>query len=178
MEPQKTKAQKEIKDNPINQDVAKGIYKFITPEEIDNAIKGHLARVKEIKNNSALPWDADLLLLRNSVIIEYICHQGLSNYNTARQICDRWGIAWTTAKRWITEALHSLTEHATENIEDAKRKHIERIEHILQDALECGNNDTALKAIDHLAKVMGFNSESKNVKLTGGDEPIKFDFGE
>ena len=118
------------------------------------------------------------MLIRNSIIVEYICRQGLSNYNCALQISNRWGIAVKTAQAWIRDAMSCLAEHATTDFDMLKQKHIERLEDILESALNNGSNEVALKSLDQLSKILGLNVDKKDVKLSGGDEPIKFDFGE
>ena len=95
--------QQQIKDKPFDEDIVKGIYKFITSEEADNAIKGQLEEFRKSPNRH--PWPASLLLIRNSIILEYICTQGLSNYQTACQISVRWGISVGTAQQWTGQAL-------------------------------------------------------------------------
>lgn len=148
----------------------KGIYKFLTPEEIDTMIKAHLDEVKRTHQHQ---WQQDELLIRNAVILEYICVQGLSNRQTALQISDRWQISIHTATEWVKSALNTLGEHVTPNIEDARNKHLERLEAILQDALDRSATDTALKAMDQISKILGLNSEKKEVNV---NETISFDF--
>jgi len=165
--------QEKLRDKPVDLD----IYKFITPDEADNAIKAHIEDARKCRSNGH-PWPSDLLLIRNSIIVEYICRQGLSNYNCALQISSRWGIAVKTAQAWIREAMSCLAEYAETDLEKLRQKHIERLEDILEDALNNGSNDVALKSLDQLSKILGLNVDKKDVKLSGGDEPIKFDFGE
>lgn len=165
--------QEKLRDKPVDLD----IYKFITPEEADVAIKAQIEEGRKNRTN-AHPWPQDLLLIRNSIIVEYICRQGLSNYNCALQISSRWGIAVKTAQAWIRDAMSCLAEHATTDFDALRQKHIERLEDILESALNNGSNDVALKSLDQLSKILGLNVDKKDVKLSGGDEPIKFDFGE
>ena len=165
--------QEEIKNKPFDEDIVKGIYKFITPQEADNAIKGQLDEFRKSPNRH--PWPASLLLIRNSIILEYICTMGLSNYQTACQISDRWGISVGTAQQWTGQALKALALHADENLEDARTKHLERLESILKTALENGSNDTALKVTDQIAKVLGIYSEKKDINVKA-EENITFEF--
>lgn len=163
-----TEERKELAKKPVDL----GIYKFLTAEDIDVAIKGQLEKSRSYAR--PIPWPVDLLLIRNSVIIEYIAKQGLSVYECTRQISDRFDIAIPTAKLWIKEALHSLSEFAIENIEDSKKTHIERLESILQESLDRGCSDVALKCLDQLAKINGLYTEKKEIKVEG--ENITFEF--
>ena len=164
-----SKNQKELGDQVRTED---NIYKFMTPEEIDTMVKAHL---DSCRRSHAHPWDKSQLLIRNAVILEYICSQGLSNRQTAYQISDRWGISVDTAIEWIKSALETLAQHATPNIEDARQKHLERLESILQDSLDRCASDTALKAMDQIAKILGLNSEKKDINVKA-EETIKFEF--
>ena len=162
-----SKNQKELVGEEV---LDKGIYKFLTPEEVDNMIKGHMDAVRKTHQ---CKWQKDELLIRNAVILEYICTQGLSNRQTALQISDRWQISEHTAIEWVKSALQTLGEHVTDNIEDQRNKHLERLESILQDALDRSASDTALKAMDQIAKVLGLNSEKREVNV---NETINFEF--
>lgn len=171
----KSQKEKAAKTKPVDLDIVKGVYKFITPEEIDGMIQAHMSQVRKTHQ---WKWDEDTLLLRNSVILEYICSQGLSNRRTAEQISSRWGISMDAARDWVKNALSTLAEYGQENIEDLRQKHLERLEAILEQSMADNAKDSALKAADQIAKLLGLNTDTTKVKLSGGDEPIKFDFGE
>ena len=102
------------------EDINKGIYRFISPEEADELIKAKLAQFsrKGGKASSAVKWTEGELQLRHSVILEYICEQGLSRENTAKQISDRWSVGLNTARRYVKEAVASLTKDFDEYTEE------------------------------------------------------------
>ena len=166
------KSSKNVKEKTADKPVDLGIFKFVTPEDIDGMIKAHMDRVRETHQ---CPWDKDTLLLRNSVILQYICEQGLSNRRTAEQISARWNISMDAAIDWVKSALETLAAHTTENIEDLRKKHIERLENMMEQALNDGAKDAALKCSDQIAKTLGLYSERKDINVKG-ETTITFEF--
>lgn len=163
----KTEKKKELID---------GVFRFLSPDEVDALIRSKIAQTAKHKGRSAhAKWTESEMQARDSVIIEYICHQGLSRAETAKQISDRWGIHLHTAERYIREAVEHLVRDYDEYTEEVRKVHLERLEKILQEALDRDNLDTALKVMDQISKVQGLYLERKEV--TVNDIPISFKFG-
>lgn len=150
---------------------------FSKPDIIDGIIKARLATfpVKGGKTSSkSTTWLEEELELMDSVILEYITAQGLSREKTAQQIAERWGVSIRTARRYVSESIKRFAE-SNSSSEHSRELWLERCESILQDAIESRQKDTALKALDLLAKSMGLYKETKDINVSG-DGSIKFDF--
>lgn len=151
---------------------------FSAPSEIDAVIKARLATFcKKGGKNPATRWPEDELELRNAVILDYIAAQGLSREQTAQQIAARWGITPGTGRNYVTRAVQDFAKKYTQSDEaEANRKlYIERLESVLQTALERGSLDSSLRALEIYGKAMGFFLERKDVSLSG-DTTFTFDF--
>ena len=171
-------AKKEMKirlDQATLDDIAKGVYRFITPEQVDELIKSKIAQFakKGGKTSTSIKWTEGELNLRHSVILEYICEQGLSREATAKQISERWGVYISTARRYVSEAVSSLTKDFDEYVDDVRKTHIERLESLLQKSLEENRQETALKVLDQLAKINGLYEQKIDLNA---NTTVTFDF--
>lgn len=150
---------------------------FDEPEKIDAIINTRLASFSQKgahSNNNV--WPEEELELRDAVILQYITEQGLSRFRTAQQIRQRWDIAKTTSERWVKEAIDRFSKTFTEEDKEKMRQtFIERIETILQSAIDDNAKDAALKALDLYGKTFGFFKDKTDVNLSG-DNTIHFDF--
>lgn len=163
-------------DKGIKEDLGNGVYRFVSPQEADDIITSKMKTFA--RNNykgSNVKWTEGELNLRHSIILEYICHQGLSREETARQISDRWSVNISTARRYVREAVESLTRDYDNYTEEVRKMHLERLESMLQDCQERGLMDQALKIMDQIAKVQGMYLERKQVDLNN-DTTITFNF--
>lgn len=152
---------------------------FDRPEQIDAVINAKLQLMprKNGKGNSiANAWSDDEMELRNAVIMQYICEQGLSRERTAQQLTNRWDIAIGTARNWVKKAIDDFSSsYAEEDQEKNRKMWLERCEQILQDAIDSRDKQSALKALDLMGKSMGIYTEKKQLDVEG-DVDIKFDF--
>lgn len=152
---------------------------FSRPEDIDTFIKTKIASFPQKNGKSSTHknnWEKEELELRDAVIMEYICKQGLSKNATAQQIMDRWGIAMQTAYKYVADAVKRFSKNfADENVEDQRRVWLERCEQILQDAIDSRDKTNAIKALDLIGKSMGIYQQKQNIDLSG-EADIKFDF--
>lgn len=152
---------------------------FDRPENIDAVINAKLALMPAKKgkgNSKANAWTPEELELRNAVIMQYICEQGLSRERTAQQISSRWDITLGTARAWVSRAIDEFAKtYAEENQENNRKMWLERCEQILQEALDTGDKSSALKALDLIGKSMGIYAEKKDVNVQG-DVDINFKF--
>lgn len=152
---------------------------FDRPEQIDAVINTKLAQMprKNGKANSkANAWSKEEIELRNAVIMQYICEQGLSKERTAQQLTNRWDITIDTARDYVKRAVNDFANSFTdEDAEEQRRMWLERCEQILQDAIDSRDKASALKALDLIGKSMGIYAEKKDLNVQG-DVDIKFDF--
>lgn len=150
---------------------------FSEPEKIDAIINTRLQQFprKGAKQNSRnVGWTEEELQLIDNVIFDYICKQGLSRESTAQQISSRWDVTLQTARRYVKEAIERFANSFDDDNEKLRKVWMERCETILTDAIESRQKDSALKALDLMAKSMGLYKD--NINIGGGDTPIKFDF--
>lgn len=157
----------------------KSISIFDRPEQIDAVINAKLAAMPANggkANSKKNAWTPEELELRNAVIMQYICEQGLSKERTAQQLTNRWNIAMKTARNYVKMAIDAFTSSYTEEDQEKQRQMwLERCEQILQDAIDSRDKQSALKALDLMGKSMGIYNEKKDVNVNG-DVDIKFDF--
>lgn len=144
----------------------------LNDEEIDVLIKKELSNQTKNGGNRR-GWNERIEKLRHTVVIAYI-RKGYSKKQTIDALCDRWDICDTTAYNYYNAALEYLGELNTgEDIGKVKQKQTERIEGMLQLALERGNYTNAARAMDMLNKINGLYTENQNITVDGD---IKFEF--
>lgn len=150
-------------------------FTFKHPEEIDAAILAHINSMPRNggKNTKNQTWDGELLELRNMVVYDYI-RQGLTYRRCCEEIANRWNISMKTAEKYYKEAMNSLVVESEEVVDEARKIAIERITGIIEDCINRGLYDQALRAQDQLNKINALYTEKKEVEVTG----LKFDFGE
>lgn len=152
---------------------------FDKPELIDALINDKLDKMpaKNGKANSIQnKWKPEELELRDAVILQYICDQGLSRERAAQQIFSRWHISLGTARNWIHDAIERFAKaYNDEDGEEQRRTWLARCEQILQDAIDTGDKANALKALDLMGKSMGIYQEKKDINLDG-QASITFEF--
>lgn len=152
---------------------------FSNPEEIDSLINSRLKQFPRKGGKSCskhVSWSEAEIQIVDSVIWDYMAKQGLSREATAQQIYSRWDISLSTARKWIMDSIKRIANTYTkEEQEEVRRVWLERCESILQDAISTRDTQSALKALDLMAKSLGLYKETKdiNVDVDGG---ISFDF--
>ena len=158
---------------------ASNITIFDRPEQIDAVINAKLALMPATggkANSKKGAWTPEEMELRNAVIMQYICEQGLSRERTAQQIFNRWNIALGTARNWVKAAIDSFAKTYAEEAQENNRKMwLERVEQILQDAIDSRDKQSALKAMDMMGKAYGIYTEKKDINIEG-NATISFDF--
>lgn len=168
--------------NKINKELTptkySDVFEFLDPDEVDVMIKTKLNNFAKIggARSANHSWSEEELIIRNAVVLDYICKQGLSKYETAKQLVIRWGINISTADRYVKMAIDSLARFSDEDMKAARDAYIEQLDNIINTAIEQNRLDTALKALKQKAETQGLVVEQKEVKIT--DIPIKFKFGQ
>lgn len=150
---------------------------FDEPEKIDAIINTRLQQfTTKGGHNTKNVWPDEEIELRDAVILQYITEQGLSRLKTAQQIMERWDISLSTAKKWVKEAIDRFCNSFDEtDKEKLKKMFVERIETILQSAIDDNSRDSALKALDLYGKTFGFFKDNKEINLNA-EGNISFDF--
>lgn len=112
------------------------------------------------------------------IVIRYIhelMKRGFSKNEMVHYIREKTNFKLDTIYRWINIAYDALTADMDESIEQTRAITKERLEKILQDALETNNYNIALKTTEQLNKINGLYQEKVEVKA---DTTISFDFNE
>lgn len=150
---------------------------FSTPEDIDKHIRKGLAN-QNAKGGSKVCWTKDEIEIMDFVIMEYLTVNMLSPVRTAYQLVDRWGMCYGVARKHVADAQKRwMKKHIPETEELMKTKFTEQLNTILQEAQEAGDRQSAIKALDMLAKTAGFYNDKKDLKVSM-EGPIRFDFGQ
>jgi len=144
---------------------------YATPEEIDQLMK---SRIRCKKKGNLPLWTEDEIEIRDGVIWEYIGRQGLSREETARQLTERWDIYISTARRYVAEAISRMANKFQDEEKEIRNIMNERLETIIQDAMEHQDRQSAIRAIETLSKLYGLSTEKKEITLK--DTNITFDF--
>ncbi len=154
---------------------------FSEPEKIDMVIKSRLAQFSTKggkQKNDAVKWTEEEIELRNAVIIDYLTVDCLSREQTARQIADRWDISMATARKYVKQAVVDFCDGVVEESESILKKMFEeKLQSILQDAVDAKDRQSALRALDIYAKTTGMYKDKTDVNLSV-DGSLKFDFGD
>ena len=153
-----------------------GIYQFLSPEDADRIIIQRINSTPKKGGNRNGKWTPAELAIRDNVILEYICKQGLSRAECAKQISDRWQVCIDTAGRYIRDAFERLVQDNEKVKIDAREKQLERLENMLERAIEDGVYDAQLKILDQINKINGLYTEKKDIKIE--NDNITFKFGE
>lgn len=112
------------------------------------------------------------------IVIRYIhelMKRGFSKNEMVHYIREKTNFKLDTIYRWINIAYDALTADMDESIEQTRAITKERLEKILQDALETNNYNIALKTTEQLNKINGLYENKVEVKA---DTTISFDFNE
>lgn len=157
-----------------------GVFRFMTPEEIDGRIKAIIRSNHRVKregarcSNRKSTWTEVDIMIRNQVIFDYV-GQGLSRRRILEQLMARWECARTTADRYYVEAMDSLKKDSKEAIDTFKAKQLSRLEDIMSYAFENNDLGSYLKACDQYNKITGIYREDEIASM---DTVIRFKFGD
>lgn len=151
----------------------KGVFKYLTPEEIDKAMIARINDHRNIKGERNKEWQEDELMMRRQVIIDYMA-QGLSRRRIVEHLCDRWQIALRTADIYYVDAIRFLAKDSEEFVDYNREKMVERLEYIMTEALDTGNYREAVMACAELDKILGLQSETKKVEIKELQTTFKF----
>lgn len=153
---------------------------FSTPEQIDAVITSRISQFSRKgggQKNDLVKWTDEEIELRDAVIIDYLTADCLSREKTAQQISSRWNITMATARKYVKEAVIHFCDNVVEENEEIRKKMFdEKLQSILQDAIDAKDRQSSLRALDIYAKTTGMYKDKTDVNLTV-DGGISFDFG-
>lgn len=163
----------------LNQNLIDGVYCFLSPEEIDEIMKSRINQfIKRGTKNHKNKWSAGEILMRNAVVYDYICRQGLSRPETSRQLSARWDCSVKTTDRYVRMAMDDLVKDYDGVQNSAREVHLERLNNLLEKTLERNQIDSAIKVLDQIAKVEGLYSPQKQEVSIESTPQINFKFGD
>ena len=150
-----------------------GIFKYLTPEEIDKAMIARINEHRNIPGHKNKEWQEDELMMRRQVILDYM-GQGLSRRRIVEHLCDRWGINTRTAYVYYTDAIRFLAKDSEKFVEFNRDKMIERLEYICTEAIDTGNYREAVMACAEMNKILGLSQETKKIEIKELQTTFKF----
>lgn len=148
-------------------------YFNMTDDEVDSII---LPIIEDCKNNvqkkGKIKWTEPLLNLRNSVIFDLMFKRGYSKRKTIDTLMFRWQICEQRCYIYINEAMDALKATYQDDIEDVRKKQLEKLQRLYDDAIEHNDRKSALSALDQINKLNGIYNEQKTITI----QDIKFEF--
>ena len=133
----------------------------LKPDTVDILVD-YYQNTEKLGNGTA--WNDEMKVLRNSYCLSLITQRGFTKAYARNYIQRQFGVSTPTANRWINEALGTLVVmHTPEEKEQMASLLNERLEEIYSRAMEGNRLETAIKAIESQAKIMGlYNADTTN----------------
>lgn len=148
-------------------------YFNMTDEEVDAVIIPVIEDCKAKKQkNGKITWTEPLLNLRNSAIFDLMFKRGYSKAKTIQTLQSRWQISNQRCYIYIDEAMDALRETYNDDLEDFRKKQLEKLQQLYDDALSHNKQKEALMAMEQINKLKGLYEEKQTITVN----EIKFDF--
>lgn len=148
-------------------------YSNMTDEEVDAVIIPVIEDCKRnAQKNGKITWTEPLLNLRNSVIFDLMFKRGYSKAKTIQTLQSRWQIANQRCYIYINDAMDALRETYQDDLEDVRKKQLEKLQQLYDDALLHNKHKEAIQALDQINKLKGLYEEKQTITL----QEVKFDF--
>lgn len=145
----------------------------MTDEEVDAVLIPVIEDCKAKKQkNGKITWTEPLLALRNSVIFDLMFKRGYSKAKTIQTLQSRWQISNQRCYIYIDAAMDALRETYQDDLEDVRKKQIEKLQQLYDDALEHNKHKEAIMALDQINKLKGMYEEKQTITVN----EIKFEF--
>lgn len=130
--------------------------------------------VKKSKHHRSHSYQAELRAQR--IYISELLRKGWSNRTIVVHLCEKYGINEDTANLHIKQAIEWLaTYNDGEWMKDIRSVQMERLEGLLEEAVENHNIATANKILDTINKLYGLYEVKQKVEITSNE--IQFKFG-
>lgn len=145
-------------------------------DAITEILKNKIDKCRHLDGNTKIaPWTDSMLELRNMVCMEYM-RQGYSKQKCIEKIQSRLGVSQPTAKNYYDTAINHLLEDGEEIRNEARKKSLERLNQVAEEAMKSGNLKIALSAYDQINKIEGLYTQKQEIKID--DIETVFKFGE
>lgn len=148
-------------------------YANMSDEEVDAVLIPVIDDCKaKAQKHGKITWTEPLKNLRNSVLFDLMFKRGYSKRKTIDTLQARWQISEQRCYIYINEAMDALRETYQDDLEDVRKKQIEKLQRIYDDALEHNKHKEAIMALDQINKLKGMYEEKQTITVN----EIKFDF--
>jgi len=162
----------------INEDIKKNPelyydYASMSEEDVDKIIIPVIEACKaRNQKNGRVRWTEPLLALRNSVLFDLMYKQGLSKAQTVEVLQARWQIGMQKCYDYINAANDALEQNYQDDIERVRKKQLEKLQRVYNDALKKNKHKEAIQALDQMNKLKGLYEEKATIQI----QDITFDF--
>ena len=156
-------------------DTEEKYYNFanMTDEEVDAVIIPVIEACKaRNQKNGKIRWTEPLLALRNSVIFDLMFKRGYSKAKTIQTLQARWQIGMQKCYDYINAAMDALKQTYQDDIEDVRKKQLEKLQRLFDDCMEHNKQKEALMALEQINKLKGLYEEKQTITVND----IKFTF--
>lgn len=148
-------------------------YANMSEEEVDAIILPVIQACKDRnQKNGKIRWTEPLLALRNSVVFDLMFKRGYSKAKTIQTLQARWQIGMQKCYDYINTAMDALKQTYQDDIEDVRKKQLEKLQQIYDDALAHNKHKEAILALDQINKLKGLYEEKQTITVN----EIKFEF--
>lgn len=148
-------------------------YANMTDEEVDAIIVPIIEACKKGEQKKGkVKWTEPLLALRNSAIFDMMFKRGYSKAKTIQTLQARWQISNQRCYIYIDEAMDALKQTYQDDIEDVRKKQLEKLQQLYDDCLLHNKQKEALMALEQISKLKGLYEERQTITIN----EIKFDF--
>lgn len=145
----------------------------MTEEEVDAIIVPVIEDCKnKVQKKGKIKWTEPLLALRNSVVFDLMFKRGYSKRKTIDTLRARWQIGEQKCYDYINEAMDALRETYQDDLEDVRKKQLEKLQQLYDDALLHNKHKEAIQALDQINKLKGLYEEKQTITVN----EIKFEF--
>ena len=148
-------------------------YSNMSDEEVDAVIIPVIEACKaRNQKNGKIRWTEPLLALRNSVIFDLMFKRGYSKAKTIETLQARWQIGMQKCYDYINASMDALKQTYQDDVEDVRKKQLEKLQRIYNDALEHNKHKEAIMALEQMNKLKGLYEEKQTITVN----EIKFEF--
>lgn len=145
----------------------------MSQQDRDNYIKGIIKKKRE-KVGANRRWKDDEITVRRESIYHYM-GQGKSKLQLRVFLAELWDCTYRSAETYIKDAEEYLCQQDENTIQSYRKKMIEKLQRIADDAMKVGDRKSALAAYDQINKLNAAYTAKVEADIKGD---IKFDFGE
>lgn len=146
---------------------------LLSQAERDNRIRS-IIEVKKNSEGANRKWTEDEVTLRRECVY-YWLGRGKSRTQLKVFLAELWDCTPRSVYTYIKDAEDALTAEARDNIEEYRKKMIEKLQRIADDAMAAGDRKSALLAYEQINKLEGAYTQKVEADIKGD---VHFDFGE